>query len=116
MPHDEKEGAKIRLPTNGFVAVYKWVVDPEHELAFRESWHHTTLRGREHGAYGSCLTRDSPCCFVAIALWPSEAARAEAFEKMGLGDPWVGARRIDEAELQVEDDLWIASPFAAGRS
>jgi hypothetical protein len=100
----------------GFVVLYKWAVDPEHEEAFRERWHLTTLRGRELGALGSCLTRDASGCFVAIALWPSEAARAAAFEEMGPGQPWVGAQRIDEAKLHVEDDLWIGSPFGAVRN
>lgn len=97
--------------SRGFIVIYKWIVEPEHEQAFRERWHATTLRGRELGAYGSCLSRDVSGHFVAIACWPSEQARAAAFEAMGPGDPWIGARRIEETKLQVEDNLWVKSPF-----
>jgi hypothetical protein len=117
-PHPDNMGVENRkmsdqtaLPTPGFIAIYKWKVAPEHERTFRERWHTTTLRGRELGAFGSWLTRDEFGHFVAIALWPSAAARAAAFTKIGAGSPWVGCERIEETRLQVEDDLWIASPF-----
>ena len=97
----------------GFVAIYRWKVEPEHENAFRDRWHQTTLAGRRLGAFGSCLTRDEAGDFVAIALWPSEEARAAAFTAMGPQEPWLGAQRVNETKLLVEDDLWINSPFSS---
>lgn len=95
----------------GFIAIYRWKVEQEHEQSFRERWHQTTLKGRELGAFGSCLTRDAAGNFIAIALWPDEATRTAAFVAMGQQKPWLGAERIDEVKLAVEDDLWINSPF-----
>jgi len=96
---------------NGFIAIYRWEVEPEHEQSFRDRWHQTTLIGRELGAFGSCLARDSSGQFVAIALWPSEAARSAAFENIGPPQPWAGAKRLEELKLEVLDDLWVSSPF-----
>lgn len=101
-------------PANhGFIAIYRWQVDAEHEAHFREHWHDLTLKGREFGAYGSCLTRDRNGTFVAIALWPDEEARAKAFAKIDAGSPPDGVYRLSEEMLQVVDDLWVASPFSA---
>lgn len=100
-----------RDEASGFIAFYRWEVEPQHEQAFRDRWHRTTLIGREMGALGSCLARSSDGQLVAIALWPSQAARAAAFEAMGPQSPWVGARRVEEMRLEVVDDLWLSSPF-----
>jgi heme-degrading monooxygenase HmoA len=95
----------------GFIAIYRWKVQAEHEQSFRERWHQTTLRGQTLGAFGSCLTRDASGEFVAIALWPDEATRTAAFASMGPQQPWLGAERLQEVKLAVEDDLWTNSPF-----
>ncbi|VWX51077.1 hypothetical protein NOVOSPHI9U_370075 [Novosphingobium sp. 9U] len=70
------------------------------------------MEGRDLGSLGSCLTRDDAGDFVAIALWPSEEARAAAFAQMTSRTDWTGAKRVDEIKLYAEDDLWVASPFA----
>jgi hypothetical protein len=96
---------------HGFIAIYRWQVEAEYEEQFRYRWHDLTLKGRDFGAYGSCLTIDETGNFVAIALWPDEEARAKAFAKIDAGPPLKGVHRLSEERLQVEDDLWIASPF-----
>lgn len=96
---------------SGFIAVYRWRVAPEAEAAFREHWRQTTVIGREHGAFGSCLTRSATGELVAIALWPNETSRSRAFEKMGSSPAWPQAERLDEMRLDVLDDLWAVSAF-----
>lgn len=106
----EQDGYRSKA-SKGFIAIYRWEVEPEHEQTFRERWGRTTMAGRNLGAFGSCLARDREGRFVAVALWPSQAARAAAFEAMGPQDPWIGARRVEEIKIEVEDNLWAASPF-----
>ena len=97
--------------SGGFIAIYRWTVDAEHDEEFRRRWHDLTLRGRDFGALGSCLAKDAKGQYVAIALWPSEETRADAFRNIDVGAPWRGATRLSDERLYVEDDLWINSPF-----
>jgi hypothetical protein len=94
-----------------FVVIYRWAVADEHHDAFRARWRESTLHLRKHGSLGSCLTRDGNGEFVAIALWPSEAVRAAAFAGNSLNAPWPPVERLEETRLEVEDDLWMSSPF-----
>lgn len=94
---------------SGFIAIYRWRVAPQVEAEFRERWRDTTQQARAHRALGSCLTRSSDGDLVAIALWPDEAARTAAFEKMTSLPPLSGVERIDELRLDVLDDLWAVS-------
>ncbi|WP_420608269.1 hypothetical protein [Novosphingopyxis sp.] len=98
--------------TRPFIALYRWRVEPEHDAAFRQEWRSVTLAMREAGALGSCLTTASDGTFAAIALWPSEDARAAAFAANSHIVMSVPATRLEELRLTVEDDLWIGSPFA----
>ena len=98
-----------------FAVIYRWTVDPEHEAYFRKRWHAGTLRLRdEFGGLGSCLTKNEAGEFVAIALWPSEAARDAAFAARGPVQPWPGIIDFPEEKLWVEDDLWLVSAFRDG--
>jgi hypothetical protein len=97
--------------STGFIAIYRWRVAPEHEADFRNRWREVTRQGLEHGSFGSCLGRDANQELVAIALWPTEAAREEAFHTMSADGPWPPAERVSEDTLQVLDDLWKKSPF-----
>ena len=97
--------------TTGFIAIYRSRVAPEHEADFRNRWREVTRPGFEHGSFGSCLGRDANQELVAIALWPTEAAREEAFHTMSADGPWPPAERVSEDTLQVLDDLWKKSPF-----
>jgi hypothetical protein len=96
---------------SGFIVVYRWQVPEEQETPFRRQWQDATLKLRSEGALGSCLTRDEEGKFVAIALWPSEEARAKAFSNLTRVDPLPGVMRLGETQLHVESDLWLNSPF-----
>lgn len=98
---------------SGFIMIYRWRVAAEIETLFRERWAQLTELARDHGALGSCLTRAATGELVAIALWPDEATRARAFEAISLPGPWPEAERLDEMRLDVLEDLWTSSPFAA---
>jgi hypothetical protein len=102
--------ADIRSPM-GFIVIYRWRVESAHEQSFKERWRDVTMEGRELGALGSCLAREENGDFVAIALWPTRQARADAFVRMNAGPAWLGAKRFDEIKLDVEDNLWVNSPF-----
>lgn len=94
-----------RRDVTGFAVLYRWTVDPEFEEDFRDRWRDATLLlRREHGALGSCLTRDADGNFIAFARWPSEAARAAAFAARGPSDPWPGILASEEVKLWVEED------------
>ena len=94
-----------------FAVIYRWIVAEEHQDAFRARWREGTLHLRELGSLGSCLTRDEAGDFVAIALWPSEAARAAAFARNSLDEAWPPILAFEERRLRVEDDLWLSSPL-----
>lgn len=97
----------------GFIVIYRWQVEEAHQEAFRTSWREVTLEGRTLGAFGSCLTRDANGDFLALALWPNEQARSDAFAQMTRRTAWTGAKRMEELKLYIEDDLWAISPFTA---
>jgi len=99
-------------PLSGFIVIYRWQVQSSHQEEFRASWREVTMEGRALGSLGSCLTRDSNGDFLAIALWPSEQARADAFSQMKPRSDGAGAQRIDEIKLEIDNDLWTRSPFA----
>lgn len=96
----------------GFIVLYRWQVEEAHQAAFRAGWRDITEEARALGSLGSCLTRDRNGDFLALALWPSEQARSDAFARMAPRAPWTGATRIEEVILDVEDDLWVGSAFA----
>jgi len=95
---------------SGIAILYRWQVEPAHEESFRILWREATLGLREGGiAQGSCLTRDENGDFVGIALWPSLAARDEAFAALPPSASWPGVTRIGETRLSVIENLWAAS-------
>ncbi|MGA0286752.1 MAG: antibiotic biosynthesis monooxygenase [Phycisphaerales bacterium] len=67
---------------SGELAVlYRWRVDPDHEASFTEAWREVTRHLRlHHGSLGSRLHRGDDGWHHAYARWPSEAARAAAFD------------------------------------
>jgi len=97
--------------TGGFIAIYRWRVEPEHEAAFREAWRDVTVAARERGGFGSCLGRAEDGSLVAIAPWSSAQARADAFAAIGEGPQWPPCERLEPIEIGVIEDLWTASPF-----
>jgi hypothetical protein len=102
---------KFETAGSGFIAMYRWQVERGSENDFRIAWRDITREARTLGALGSCLTRARNGDYVAIALWPSEQARADAFAMMAPRSDLPGVRRVDETMLDVEDDLWAISPF-----
>ena len=56
-------------PGNGFAVIYRWTIAPEHQEAFRARWRKATLRLRELGSLGSCLTRDAIGLFQLNSVW-----------------------------------------------
>jgi hypothetical protein len=94
-----------------FIVVYRWRVAVEDQQRFQECWQVRTLELRARGALGSCLTREAGGEFVAIALWPSEAVRAEAFREIPNELDWPLVETGPSLSLTVVDDLWVRSPF-----
>ena len=96
---------------SGFIVIYRWQVPEEQEPAFRREWHDVTIQLRSAGGLGSCLTRNSNAEFVAIALWPNEQARSDAFASLRRFGPVPGVERLEETRLTLQEDLWLNSPF-----
>ncbi|MDQ0463410.1 heme-degrading monooxygenase HmoA [Caulobacter ginsengisoli] len=97
----------------GFIATYHWRVSPEAEPAFRERWTSITKAALQFGAFGSTLTRTENGEFVAIALWPDQQTRTEAFARIEASPPLAGVEFLEELRLEVLEDLWTVSPFRA---
>jgi heme-degrading monooxygenase HmoA len=84
-----------------FVAVYRWVVDPEQAAAFERWWREGTDALKAHGSFGSTLAREGEGHYIGIALWPSAAARGAAFAARADAAPAPGL--IEFAELSGAD-------------
>jgi heme-degrading monooxygenase HmoA len=95
----------------GFIAIYRWRVAAEAEAAFRERWRSITKAALQYGAFGSTLTRAENGEFVAIALWPDQQTRADAFARIEASPPLAGVEFLEELRLEVVEDLWTVSPF-----
>ena len=97
----------------GFIATYRWRVAAEAEPAFRERWTEITRKALQLGGLGSTLTRAENGEFVAIALWPDQQTRTDAFTQIEAGPPLAGVEFLEEVRLDVLEDLWTVSPFKA---
>lgn len=95
----------------GFIATYRWRVTAEAEPAFRARWTDITRKALQFGAYGSTLTHAETGEFVAIALWPDQQTRTEAFARIEASAPLAGVEFLEEMRLDVVEDLWTVSPF-----
>ena len=94
------------MSEGAFAVLYRWTVAPEHEATFIDRWREATIRLRdEHGALGSCLSRDRDGAFLAFARWPSEAAREAAFAASRPSEPWPGILSFEQTKLAVVEDL-----------
>ncbi len=93
-----------------FAILYRWEVEPAHQAEFIRRWRLATEMLRDqHGALGSCLTRDRDGRFVAFARWPSEESRAAAFAARQPAEPLPGIVHFEEERLDVEADLLVGS-------
>ena len=90
----------------GFVAIYRWRVEPEHEAAFVERWRQATAILSRHGGQGSLLGRAQSGELVAVALWPSAEARDRAFADAGNDAPWPPTERLDPILVDPIANLW----------
>ena len=97
--------------SEGFIAIYRWRVEPGQEAAFRETWRAITDGAKHHGSLGSTLALDEDGIWTAIALWPSIETRDAAFAQMDESPAWPPCERLSETRLAVVDDRWARSPF-----
>ena len=99
-----------------FVAIYRWRLRPGREAEFRDGWRRITEAARARcGSGGSALFRDGDGTWVAIARWPSRAAREACFAAGSL-DPEASAmmrgavaEALPDVDLEGDLDLW--APF-----
>lgn len=100
-----------------FVAVYRWRLKPGREDEFRAGWSRITDLARNRcGSGGSALFRAQDGSHVAIARWPSRAARERCFADGPL-DAEASAmmqgavqETLPTLELDSVEDLWAAFP------
>lgn len=106
-----------------FVAIYRWRLHPEREQDFVANWRRITVAGLADGSGGSSLFRNAQGIWVAIARWPSRAARDQFFEALDGGDaePEMSSRarlaiieRLPDEELDSVLDCWAPFPEPAG--
>ena len=91
-----------------FAMLYRWRIDAAHEAEFCERWRAATVRLRDdHGALGSCLSRDAEGNFIAFARWPSEKHREQAVANGIPTDPFPGVMQFEQTKLWVEADLLL---------
>jgi hypothetical protein len=78
-------GCAAAPPRPGFVAIYRWRVNPGCEAAFTAAWHAEAERYRDTwGSAGARLHRADDGSFVATAFWPSRDAWAHAPRPLDL--------------------------------
>jgi hypothetical protein len=103
-----------------FVAIYRWRLHVELEQDFVANWHRITQLGLAAGSGGSSLFKDAEGCWVAIARWPTRAAREQFFQQMEGDDTHLDMRqraalaiieRFPPQELESVLDCW--GPFNA---
>jgi hypothetical protein len=108
-----------------FVAIYRWRLHPEREHDFVANWQRITVVGLAGGSGGSSLFRNAQGVWVAIARWPSRAARDQFFGTLDGSDAEsemsVRARlavveRLPDEELDSVLDCWAPFPESTGPS
>ena len=101
-----------------FVAIYRWRLHPQREQDFVANWQRITLGGLACGSGGSSLFRNAQGIWVAIARWPSRAARDRFFRELdGSSDESEMSKRarlavierLPDEELDSVLDCW--APF-----
>ncbi len=97
--------------TQGFVAIYRWVVADEHIAAFRLRWSEATEELKPFASYGSLLGQAEDGSLIGIALWPDRATRDRAFTALTSGTEWPPSAQLEPILIDVVDNRWAGSPF-----
>ncbi|MXO84974.1 hypothetical protein GRI38_02880 [Altererythrobacter aurantiacus] len=90
----------------GFVAIYRWRIEPKNVAAFRDRWLRETERLKAKGGMGSLLAVADDGTYHAIALWPDRETRRQAFDQSESAEPWPPAERLETTMLTPLDNLW----------
>jgi len=102
-----------------FVAIYRWRLHPEREQDFIVNWQRITRLGCNAGSGGSSLFRNAQGVWVAIARWPSRAARDHFFGQLDAAEAesdlserarLAVIERLPEEALDCVLDCWTAWP------
>lgn len=93
-----------------FAVLYRWRLRAGLEDQFVDAWRDITLTLLGRGGRGSRLHRGPDGVWYAYAQWPSEEARARAFDAQLESDAMARMRdaieeRFDEVPLQIVADL-----------
>ena len=96
---------EVGAATPGFVAIYRWRVEPHFADAFIAKWEETTIALGKHGGMGSLLGRTEDGLFAAIALWPDRETRDTAFAAVG-SEGWPPAERLDPILIDPLANHW----------
>jgi heme-degrading monooxygenase HmoA len=77
----------------GFLAIYRWTVEPGQEAAFEEWWREGTDHLKAYASFGSTLVSEVEGRYLGVALWPDAETRAAGFAaRVGAaGAPGVAA-------------------------
>ncbi|KGI78571.1 antibiotic biosynthesis monooxygenase family protein [Oleiagrimonas soli] len=89
----------------GFVVIYRWRLKPGFEADFIANWQRITDAARAEGSGGSSLFRAEDGSYVAIARWPSRAARKAFFDRFDARADAQGAAMQARAEAAVLERL-----------
>ena len=103
-----------------FAVVYRWKLKAGADAAFREAWREATVAIQARfGTSGSRLHRTDDEHYVAYAVWPSQAAWAEA-RQAPPPNPDASSKMREAIEqsfpammLEVVDDLLQVEPPTA---
>lgn len=78
----------------GFVALYRWRVDPAEEASFIQAWSELTVLIREHqGGRGSRLHRADDGTLYGYAQWPSRSGWEAPWDLPDEAEPHLAAIR-----------------------
>ena len=95
----------------GFVVLYRWTLRPGQEQAFVAAWSRVTKSLLGRGSLGSRLHRGPDGVWYGYAQWPSEDARAKAFETADPDDDAWDRMQASVAGSLPEVRLWPVADF-----
>jgi heme-degrading monooxygenase HmoA len=100
------------VTTPGFLAIYRWTVEPGQEAAFEDWWRNGTDELKAHGSFGSTLGREADGRYLGIALWPNAESRTAAFAARSGSAAAPGLIAFDDlASGAIVDLRWSSDLF-----